>query len=456
MIFNDFAFVFLFLPVVLILFFLPLLSQHRHLILLISSFVFYGASGLEHFLCLFISITWVYIWTRNERVVGNRAILIIAIAIPLGLLFYYKYLGFFLRNVLGLTGALDESFDLFDDILLPAGISFFTFQLISFAIDRYRGEHDVFPTYAQLALYISFFPQLVAGPIVRFSQVSQAIANLAKYRLKGEDATAAIGYITLGLAAKVLLADSLSNLIAPMAAAPDTVTGSDATYIVFAYSFQIYFDFYGYSLIAIGLGRLFGFRLPINFDRPYSALNPREFWRRWHMTLSYWLRDYLYVPLGGNRHYIRNILVVFALCGLWHGAGWNFIIWGLYHAALVAGYRLCHRGWDRMPALLQVVCNFSLVSVGWLLFLFEFGQLRSFVKALITFDGSAVELTTPEHWVILLVAATICFAIRFETIITATETADRGAIPRAFALATLFVFTLLFFDRSQDFIYFRF
>lgn len=456
MIFNDFHFAFLFLPVVCAFFFLPVLSQHRHWTLLISSFVFYGASGMQHLLCLLIGIAWVYVWTRGTNIVGNRRVLVVAIAIPLSLLFYFKYLGFFLNSVSGWSGSADVKFDLFDDILLPAGISFFTFQMIGFAIDRYRGQHINVPNFSQFALYISFFPQLVAGPIVRFSQVSEAIAQLVQYRLRTEDASAAIAYITLGLAAKVLLADTLSNLISPMAAAPGDVTKTDAFYIIFGYSFQIYFDFYGYSLIAIGLGRLFGFHLPVNFNRPYSALNPQDFWRRWHMTLSYWLRDYLYVPLGGNRRYMRNILIIFALCGLWHGAGWNFVIWGVYHAALVAGYRTLHQGWDRMPNLIQIACNFLFVSVGWLFFLFDFIQFQSFIGALLNNNGSIVGTTTPEHWGILAISAVICFAVRFDKIISATEPARQTTVLRPLAFAGLFLLTLLFFDRSQDFIYFRF
>ena len=184
----------------------------------------------------------------------------------------------------------------------------------------------------------------------------------------------------MGLAAKVLIADTLAHYLAPFVGLPATLATSTSLFVLFGYSFQIYFDFYGYSLIAIGLGRLFGFHLPDNFLRPYESLNPKDFWRRWHVSLSYWIRDYLYLPMGGNRRYHLNIAIVFTLVGLWHGARWNFVVWGLYHAGLVVVYALVARYWDRLPGLPQIALNFLLVSFGWVLFLFDFEGAAAFLQ----------------------------------------------------------------------------
>ena len=457
MIYNLFPFIFVFLPLVLIAFYLPAFRRLRVQTLIGASFVFYGLSGLEHALSLTVGIVWVYLVARSPAVVGNKWRLAAAITLPLLALFYYKYLGFFLESVIGLDAVQkDETFDLFNNIILPAGISFFTFQLVAFAIDRYRGTLPDFPDFGRFALYISFFPQLVAGPIVRYRQVTEALGRLTRFRPTSEQISVAIGHICLGLAAKVLIADMLDAHQAAYIDTPGSISTLSALYVVFAYSFQIYFDFYGYSLIAIGLGRLFGFDFPINFRRPYEALNPGDFWRRWHMTLSYWIRDYLYLPLGGNQAYARNILIVFVVCGLWHGAGWTFLAWGTYHGVFVILHHLGRDNWAKMPNLLQQALTFALVSFGWTLFIFDFQGIESFLGSL--FGLAEISLPDPgfEAWVGLLVAAAVCFGIRFERM---AEYMSRHAVlanMRTVAFAALFTATLLFFDRSQTFIYFRF
>ncbi|MFQ5763502.1 MAG: MBOAT family O-acyltransferase [Rhodospirillales bacterium] len=457
MIFNQFEFLFLFLPAVLIAFNAPRCGGLRPLLLVSASFVFYGLSGIEHAVVLATGIVWVYLWTRGDAIVGSKAWLVIAVVPPVGALFYYKYLGFFLRELVGADIATGgETFELFANIVLPAGISFFTFQLVSFAIDRYRDEIDNVPRLELFALYISFFPQLVAGPILRYRHVADGLARLSRFSLSSERASKAIGYICLGLAAKVLIADTLSNYQAPLIDMPGGLSVTASVFVVFAYSFQIYFDFYGYSLIAIGLGALFGFDFPKNFDRPYEALNPRDFWRRWHLTLSYWIRDYLYLPLGGNEAYARNILIVFALCGLWHGAGWTFIVWGLYHAALVVLYHITRSAWNQVPDLVQTAATFILVSLGWVLFLFDFQGVGDFTLSLLGLNPVTVADPTLEMWAALAVAALICFRARFESIAESLEERLIASMARTAGFAGLFVVTLLFLDRSQTFIYFRF
>jgi alginate O-acetyltransferase complex protein AlgI len=297
---------------------------------------------------------------------------------------------------------------------------------------------------------------LVAGPIVRFDQVKDHLAGLVEWRPSRADFNTALGLICVGMGVKVLLADTLGNYIAPLQKQPGALGVDQAAYVTFAYSFQIYFDFYGYSLMAIGLGKLFGFTLPRNFADPYKALNPRDFWRRWHQTLSYWLRDYLYLPLGGNRRYVRNILIIFGVCGLWHGAGLTFVVWGLFHAGLVVAYHYSAPLWNMLPRLVQIGTNFVLVSLGWILFQFNFTEGANFAGSLIGQGSSSAAPITGEMWIVLLISALVCFGPNLDQV--AAVRFD-GRLPQAiasFAFALLFVLALLFIDRSQDFIYFRF
>ena len=423
-------------------------------ILLLASFLFYAFSGAEHALVLFGSIVWVHLLTRGPGIEGSRARLAAAVTLPALALVFYKYLGFLLAPFGG--SGESETFSLFSDVLLPAGISFFVFQLISFAIDRYRGDIAEPPAFAPFALYISFFPQLVAGPIVRFHEVSAHLRSLSRYSLHRTDAGQAIAFICLGLVAKVLLADSLDSNLAFYVADPGGIAPPGAAFVVLAYSFQIYFDFFGYSLIAIGLGRLFGFHLPENFARPYEAMNPREFWRRWHMTLSFWIRDYLYLPLGGNRPYARNIVIVFAVCGLWHGAGWTFVVWGLFHGLLVIGYHRIAGLWSRWPAIVQRTCTFTLVSLGWTLFLFDFRAWGAFWRSAAGVAEARVSNPSLEMWGIVGVAALACFAFPYERWTAREDHGVRATAFRTVAAAAMVTAVLVFLDRSGGFIYFRF
>ncbi|MDH3235372.1 MAG: MBOAT family protein [Alphaproteobacteria bacterium] len=456
MIFNDLAFLFIFLPAVLAVFFLPPLRGLRPWTLLFASFVFYGLSGLEHAIALAAGIVWVYLVSGTKGAAGNRWRLAAAIVMPALALFYYKYTGFLIASVLGIEASAGTEFSLFRDVVLPAGISFFTFQLIAFAIDRYRGDIPTVPRFGLFALYVSFFPQLVAGPILRYHEIDEPLHGLPGFRLEANAASRAIALIALGLAAKVLVADTLHHYITGWRAEPGALGSITAVYVLFAYSFQIYFDFYGYSLVAIGLGLLFGFSFPDNFRRPYEALNPRDFWRRWHRTLSYWIRDYLYIPLGGNERYRRNIVIIFAACGLWHGAGWTFVIWGLYHAVLVLGYHASAKRWDKLPRLAQIALTFVLVSAGWTLFMFDFAGIAAFARSLAGLGTASLAGPGLEHWAFLALAAAMCFIPSFEAMARRAGDTTRASLARAGGYAFLSVAVMVFIDRSQDFIYFRF
>ena len=456
MIFNQFSFLLVFLPLALAIFYFPRAQSLRIPILVVVSFIFYGVSGVEHAVLLFAAVVWVHLLTHAPGMKGNRVRLIAAIAPPLLALVYCKYMVFLLSPLTIIIGIPPDNFNFFTGVLLPAGISFYTFHLLSFAIDRYRGDIPQAPTFGNFAVYIAFFPQLVAGPIVRFHQMAGYLQRLNRFRLTADDAERSIAYVCAGLAAKVLIADTLSAHQAAYVADPSGLSPVTGLYVILAYSFQIYFDFFGYSLIAIGLGLLFGIRLPKNFDRPYEAHNPRDFWRRWHMTLSFWIRDYLYIPLSGNRRYVRNILIVFAICGLWHGAGWTFLAWGLLHGVLVVTYHRFANAWDRLPTLIQQALTFALVSLSWTLFLFDFAKLRQFLASM----AGMVTVHHPDPdvgmWAMLAVAALACFAFPYERWTEDITTGRATAIWRTVGSAVMLVAALLFFDRSGSFIYFRF
>lgn len=457
MLFNDLGFLLLFLPLTLIGILVICPGRYRPAALITASLVFYGLSGRVHAAVLVGCVIWVYlIVDRVFTIRDNKTALWLAIVGPLGALIYFKYTSFLIGDVLMIgDDGQHEVFDLFRNIILPAGISFFTFQLVAYAIDRYRGDISEPAGFTTLLLFISFFPQLVAGPIVRFHQVVSGLRELPRFKLTLEAVNEAATYFFAGLAFKVLIADSINHFAAPLVSSPETLGVPGLTGLVYSYTFQIYFDFYGYSLCAIGLGRLFGIRLPDNFLRPYSTLNPRDFWRCWHVSLSNFIRDYMYIPLGGNNRYIRNILIVFVACGLWHGAGYSFIIWGAFHFALVAGYKLVERPWNAMPKPVQWFLNFSLVSFGWLFFVFPLSQFTAAMQSVLA-EGAGI-MPSMDLIAISAFAALACFAIRIEKI--AAGLPMHGRVVSIFAgagLAVLAILSMLFIDRSATFIYFRF
>jgi alginate O-acetyltransferase complex protein AlgI len=458
MTFNQLEFLFIFLPLAMVGYFMPGLARFRPLWLVGVSLVFYGLSGWDHAVVLCAGIFWVHLITRSNVVVGNRALTVLASIGPLLALAYFKYSNFLVQDVLGLKDDKgDTTFSLFDDVILPAGISFFTFQLVAYAIDRYRGKIKQHVGLVPLAVYITFFPQLVAGPIVRYMQVKGAIESMRTFRPKCDAVAEGVALAVFGLALKVLVADGLAQYVDVLSSNPTTLGPVAAYYLVFAFSMQIYFDFYGYSLMAIGLGRFFGFTLPDNFLRPYEALNPKDFWRRWHVSLSYWIRDYLYLPLGGNKRYLRNILIIFALCGLWHGAGFNFVVWGLFHAILVIGYRWSAPVWDSMPRIVQIALTFFLVSLGWVFFLFEFDDVASFGLNLLGLSSAAVVMpVTAEMWGYLAGATVVCYFLNPEKVTALLRRGAQESVLLGVALGVVFFSAILFLDRSQIFIYFRF
>lgn len=331
MVFSSVIFLFLFLPVVLGVYFLCPKQQAKNLWLIAASLLFYAFSGLWYVLLLLFSVLCNYI--AGLFVSGRKPVLYAAVAVNLGILGVFKYLGFLAQTVNHLPGVSVPVLS----IVLPVGISFFTFQGLSYVIDVYRNEQLKSTKFSDVLLYISLFPQLVAGPIVRYEDVAHEVRSRSH---TWENLARGLRRFIIGLSKKLLIADVCGSVVAQVYGADASILDSRAAWLgAVCYLMQIYFDFSGYSDMAIGLGLCFGFHFRENFNYPYISSSIKEFWRRWHISLSTWFREYLYIPLGGNRKgtakTYRNKLIVFFFTGLWHGANWTFIVWGLWHGFFI-------------------------------------------------------------------------------------------------------------------------
>ena len=416
MLFNSYAFIFLFLPVTLAGFFLLARAGPRLAAgwVTAASLFFYGWWNPLYVALLAGSILFNYALglaiVRSEaagRAAHRKRLLVFAVAANLGVLAYYKYANFFLDNVnaaLGTAASLTE-------IILPLGISFFTFTQIAFLADAYQGKAREY-SLVHYGLFVTYFPHLIAGPVLHHGEMMPQFGQPAIYRLNYDDIAAGLTIFVIGLFKKVIIADGVGGYVAPVFDAPQsglTLTFLEAWCGALAYTFQLYFDFSGYSDMAVGLSLLFGVRLPINFHSPYKAANIIEFWRRWHMTLSRFLRDYLYFPLGGNRRgrarrYL-NLMITMLLGGLWHGAGWTFVIWGGLHGV----YLVVNHAWralrrrlghdlDRPTArgrALGCAVTFLAVVVGWVIFrASSMDAALALLKAMAGMNG----LVVPDAW----------------------------------------------------------
>ncbi len=369
MVFSSITFIFYFLPIALAVYYI-VPNKWRNLVLLIESFIFYFFGEPVYVLLMIFSIITTYVFgiLINRYKKYSSIFLILSICTSIGLLIYFKYTNFIIENInLWLANKVD-----FINVILPIGISFYTFQMISYIVDVYRGQAKVQKNIFKLATYVSLFPQLIAGPIVRYVDIESQLEN-REYTTK--KFALGVRRFIIGLGKKVLIANVLGELCEVFLASNDK---SVLFYWIYAISnmLQIYFDFSGYSDMAIGLGKMFGFEFLENFNYPYIATSITDFWRRWHISLSTWFRDYVYIPLGGNRvskiKWIRNILVVWLLTGLWHGADWNFIIWGVYFGILLIIEKLFLEKYlknipkilSRLYVIVIVIISFIIFSIG--------------------------------------------------------------------------------------------
>ncbi len=334
MLFSSITFLYYFLPAVIALYYLAPKCM-RNSILLLSSFFFYGWGEPKYLLLMLFSIAQAYVFglliERYRKEKSSRVFLTASLVCSLFLLGYFKYADFFLESVRSVTGIPVKVLD----IALPIGISFYTFQVISYVVDVYRGKASAQKNIVNLALYIAMFPQLIAGPIVRYTDIDKQLSSRAHTLSK---LAYGVSRLVIGLSKKVLIANVLYELVQIYETGQEVTAVMSWIYAI-AYTLQVYFDFSGYSDMAIGLGYIFGFELVENFNYPYISGSITEFWRRWHMSLGSWFRDYLYIPLGGNRvskpRFYLNIFIVWLATGLWHGAAWNFVLWGLIFGVLL-------------------------------------------------------------------------------------------------------------------------
>ena len=413
MLFNSYVFLFAFLPAVFFLFLLTPRQALRVALLTAASYVFYAYAGwwFMALMATSTSISFVVglLLVRPEFTRQRKRILALGIAGVVALLGYFKYAHFAAHGALSVvtvvTGRGFPSIEEFTaGIVLPVGISFFTFEAISYMVDVYRGDVAVEKNIVRYAFFISFFPHLIAGPIVRYGKLGPQLKRF--YHLDQDLLLDGLGLLALGLVKKVIVADSIAARTDVALSDPSSIGFWAAWLGMIGYSFQIYFDFSGYCDMALGLARMFGIELPWNFDRPYRAHNPQEFWRRWHVTLSSWLRDYLYIPLGGNRRGERrrdlNILATMAIGGLWHGAAFRFGAWGLYHGALLVAHRHLARRSLPVRGVLATTLTFVAVTVGWVFFRMDgAGEVGEMFAGLLGLHGMGEVPSALVPWLVV-------------------------------------------------------
>ena len=470
MVFSSFVFLLAFLPAVLILYFLcP--KKGRNLVLLLASLLFYAWGEPIYVLIMLFSTVFDYTkgriieyYKNKGQIQKAKAALVVDLGGNLAILGFFKYADFVIENVISLTGAGISLLR----IALPIGISFYTFQTMSYTIDVYRGEVPAQKNILDFATYVVLFPQLIAGPIVQYKTIAKELSD-RKHTL--EDLSSGVFRFAVGLGKKVILANQIGALYTEISGMSD-ISVATAWLGAIAYSFQIYFDFSGYSDMAIGLGRVFGFHFLENFNFPYMAKSITDFWRRWHISLSSWFREYVYISLGGNRkgmvRQLINIMIVWLLTGLWHGASWNFVLWGVYYGILLMIEKLfLLKVLNKAPGWVVHIYSLVLIVIGWTIFAqTDFALLGEYLQAMF---GIGTVFVDSAFWYflscngVLLIILCIC-SIDYSALVTKwsfwqkIKNSRFGAVGKCVIMvALLFVsFAFLVGDTYNPFLYFRF
>lgn len=461
MVFSSLVFICVFLPAVLIAYNLSKNITYKNIILAVSSLIFYAWGEPVWVALLIISAVTDYIHgliiDRFYATPIATAAMISSVIINLGMLAVFKYSGFLAES---LNAAAGLSIPV-PEFSLPVGISFYTFQTLSYTIDLYRGKIHAQKSLLKFLVYVSMFPQLVAGPIVRYSDIAP---SLSARSVSLNDMACGVKRFTAGLLKKLALANTAGNAASMLLdSARPTVVSSWLGIILF--TFQIYFDFSGYSDMAIGMGRMLGFRFKENFDYPYIAKNITEFWHRWHISLSSFFRDYVYIPLGGNRYaFVRNLLVVWLLTGLWHGAGLNFILWGVFYGVMLLIEKTLFGGVLRkIPSPLCYIYTMFIVIIGWAIFYFtDISALWTFIKAAFggapLYDLTSVSALCTNLWLLIIcfIAMTPVPKIIFNHICKTRAKFALIAEPAVVFAGLALCFILLVGQTYNPFLYFRF
>lgn len=481
MVFSSAIFLTRFLPLILLVYFLAD-KKYRNAILLAASIIFYSWKA-PRFIFMILATTLVdFFLVRKmygeEDRKKKKLLLILALCINIGLLFYFKYCGFFIENINEMISWFGGSPMPWMEVVMPIGISFYTFESMTYVIDVYRGVHEPQKKFSSYLLYIIFFPKLIAGPIVRYHQLADQLETREE-----NNEERLIGFIRFctGLAKKVLIANYLGTYATIIFGSFDgTVPGMDPLTLhastawigALAFTFQIYFDFSGYSDMAIGLARMFGFRLPENFNSPYLADSVTDFWRRWHITLGAWMKNYLYIPLGGNKVSSKriyfNLFIVFLISGFWHGAEWNFILWGCWHGLFLVLERLfLLKLYAKLYRPVRILITFFIVVLGWIVFAVkDVGKAFNYIKALFG-NGNATDPVqlTPELLTFFLIAIFFSIFTYWKKTSEFSMKWYEGKFERPFAIPLTVVCGLILFlvslsyvtsEGFNPFIYFRF
>lgn len=460
MIFSSILFLFYFLPIVLFLYKL-IPFKYKNLFLVFASLFFYAWGEPKYILLMLFSTIvdfgiGLLIGHALDSEKNKKAMffMICSVCVNLSLLIFFKYSNLFITTANALTG---QSFSLFD-ITLPIGISFYTFQTMSYSIDVYRRKVKPQHNFIDFAAYVTLFPQLIAGPIVRYETVEKELTSRTPKLEQG------IELFIWGLAQKVLLANNVGLVWEEVIAGNLSMLSIASSWLgILCFAFQIYFDFCGYSNMAIGLGLMLGFHFPKNFDKPYVSQSITEFWRRWHISLSTWFKEYVYIPLGGNRKgsllQIRNILIVWLLTGIWHGASWNFLLWGLYFGILLIVEKLWLRKLlDALPSILRHLYAMFCILIGWVLFAFEdFDSIVTFLHSMfgkhMLWDDTFIFFLSNN---LILLLLCIVFSSNLSTKLYSLLLRFKWAKPAIYIVAFLLSIAYIVDSSYNPFLYFRF
>jgi alginate O-acetyltransferase complex protein AlgI len=478
MAFTSHIFVFYFLPLLLVLYYL--IPQKfilvRTMFLILAGYVFYAWLNPWFAILLFcvsaINYLLSILMARSGSKRWKLTIMAISIVVNLSVLGFFKYLVFFEENFNSVIGIFGAGSMPILKVAWPIGVSFYTFKILSYLVDVYRDSPPAH-TFFDFACYVSFFPQILSGPIQRYGTIdakSQEVPTFAEQLVYRKHSVEKFSYGTalfiLGFAKKILLANVVARAADAVFAA-EAPGSLDAWFGAAAYTFQLYFDFSAYSEMAIGLGLMLGFQCPRNFNAPYLADSISDFWRRWHISLSSWFRDYLYIPLGGNRksrgRSYFNLIIVFLLCGLWHGANWTFVVWGTYHGVLLLIERFCGRKtlYHTLPGQIQVLFTFMLIMTGWVFFrsatIYDAWQYLSVMFVPSKAQGGSVLLCAEIYTRGIMLTMAICAILAFQPL-QAFDWARTITWPKAFILIVLFCMSIMvmFTQSFSSFLYFQF
>ncbi|TAH42838.1 MAG: MBOAT family protein [Bacteroidetes bacterium] len=474
MVFSSSIFLFVFLPIVLSIYFIAP-QKYKNAILLLSSIFFYSWGAPKFIFVILLTTFLDFFLVRklydSESKLSRQVLLILSLSLNLGLLFYFKYSNFFIENI----NFFLKGFGIHEigwvKLVLPIGISFYTFESLTYVIDVYRRVHAPLKNFWEYQLYIILFPKLIAGPIIRYHDIADQIKDrqsreTTEYRING------LFRFIIGLAKKILIANVLGEFADKAFALPiDQVNSSVAWLGMLCYTFQIYFDFSGYSDMAIGLAMMFGFKFPENFNNPYISQSITEFWRRWHITLGAWMKNYLYIPLGGNKvksqyRLYTNLWIVFLASGLWHGASWNFVIWGAYHGFFLVLERMfLLKVYSKIGKAASIFVCFLIVNIGWVYFRAEsLSTANQILAKLFSFDFNPLPIRFDQKMLGVLICAIIAvFLWAFKRNEEFQETILKTITPKWLAIK-LVTYVILFVVCSSyivasdfnPFIYFRF